>query len=84
MEGSGGLPVVWSDDYVPSSSAACDAAMVMLSFSSDDYVPSSRSTFDLSALKDLNVAPLVTAAVMLLVALSALWRIGLAIAGGVG
>ena len=32
FEGSGGLPAFWSDDSVPSSSAAFDAAMVMLSF----------------------------------------------------
>ena len=84
LEGPGGFLAVWSDDSVPSPSAAIDDAMVMLSFLSDDSVPSSRATFDLSALEDLRVAPLVTAAAMLLVDLPALWRTGLAPAGGVG
>ena len=69
---------------MPSSSVAFDAAIVMLSYLSDDSVSSSRAAFDLNALEDLRVAPLVTAAAMLMVALSALWWTGLATAGRVG
>ena len=67
---------------MPSSSAAFNAAMVMLSFWSDDSVPSSRAAFDFSA--GLRVAIPVTAATTPLMTLSALWRTSLATAGGVG
>ena len=83
FDGSGGLPAFWSDDFVPSSSAAFDTAMVMLLFWSDDSVPSSRPAFDLSVIEDIRVAPPVTAATMPLAALYALWRTGLATASGV-
>ena len=80
----GGLPEFWSDNSMPSSSAAFNVVMVLFSFWSDNCVLSSRVAFDLGALEDLRVALPVTAAAMLLVALSTLSRTSLATAGVVG